>query len=152
LRIPVQGLSSLTPPLASVRQHEMVHSFVHQITGGRCPTWLNEGLAQAESGEDLSRSGPALARLYAASQQAPLARLETGFMGLDSSRASLAYAESLAAVELIRSQYGDYQLPELLKSLGEGKTMEEALRQVLRMNYLDLEAELSSFLASRYGR
>ncbi|OFW10586.1 MAG: hypothetical protein A3G20_06705 [Acidobacteria bacterium RIFCSPLOWO2_12_FULL_59_11] len=152
LRIPVQGLSSMTPQLAEVLKHEMVHSFVHQITGGRCPTWLNEGLAQRESGEDLSRSGPALARLYAVSQQIPLASLEEGFMGLDSSRASLAYAESLAAVEVIRSQYGDYELPKLLKYLGEGKMMEEALRQVLRMSYADLEAELASFLASRYGR
>ncbi|MBI1955036.1 MAG: hypothetical protein HYS38_01435 [Acidobacteria bacterium] len=152
LRIPVQGLSSMTPELAVVLQHEMVHSFVHQITGGRCPTWLNEGLAQAESGEDLSRSGPALARLYAASQQIPLARLEGSFMELDSSRVSLAYAESLAAVEVIRNQYGAYQLTELLKSLSEGKMMEEALQQVLRMRYADLEAALSSFLASRYGR
>lgn len=152
LRIPVQGLSSMTPELAGVLKHEMVHSFVHQMTGGRCPTWLNEGLAQRESGENLSRPGPALARLYAASQQIPLARLEGGFMELDSSRASLAYAESLAAVEVIRSQYGAYQLTELLKSLSEGKMMEEALRQVLRMSYADLEAELASSLASRYGR
>jgi len=26
--------------------HEMVHFFVHRTIGARCPTWLNEGLAQ----------------------------------------------------------------------------------------------------------
>ncbi|MBI4459750.1 MAG: hypothetical protein HY648_06800 [Acidobacteria bacterium] len=151
LRIPVQGLTSMTPQLAGVLKHEMVHSFVYQMTGGRCPVWLNEGLAQIEGGDSLARSGPILARLYAASQQVPLALLESGFMGLDASRASLAYAESLAAVELIRSRYGAYQLPELLKMLGEGKTVEEALWRVLRVRYADLERELSGFLTSRYG-
>ena len=30
--------------------HELTHYFVHRASGGRCPTWLNEGLAQWFSG------------------------------------------------------------------------------------------------------
>jgi hypothetical protein len=30
--------------------------------------------------------------------------------------------------------------------------MEEALREVLRMSYADLEADLARFLATRFGR
>ena len=44
LRIPVQGLDSVTSDLARVLKHELAHSFINQLTGGRCPQWLNEGL------------------------------------------------------------------------------------------------------------
>jgi len=152
IRVPVQGLTSMTPGLERALKHEMVHSFVHRLAERRCPTWLNEGLAQLESGEDIARYGPALARLYAQSRQVPLRELEGSFMRFDSSRAGLAYAESLAAVEVLRDRYGAFQLPELLRALGRGRTMEEALREVLRINYDDLEADLSRFLATRFGR
>ena len=152
IRVPVQGLTSMTPGLERALKHEMVHSFVHRLAERRCPTWLNEGLAQLESGEDIARYGPALARLYAQSRQVPLRELEGSFMRFDSSRAGLAYAESLAAVEVLRERYGAFQLPELLRALGRGRTMEEALREVLRINYEDLEADLARSLATRFGR
>ena len=152
IRIPVRGLTSMTPGLARILKHEMVHSFVHRLAERRCPTWLNEGLAQLESGESVAQSGPALARLYAQSRQIPLAQLEGSFQNFDSSRAALAYAESLAAVEMLRDRYGAYQLPEFLKSLGRGRTMAESLREVLRMSYEDLETELAQYLATRFGR
>ena len=152
IRIPVRGLTSMTPGLARVLKHEMVHSFVHRLAERRCPTWLNEGLAQLESGEGVAQFGTALARLYVQSRQVPLAQLEGSFQQFDSSHAALAYAESLAAAEMLRDHYGAYQLPELLKSLGRGRTMPEALREVLRMSYEDLETELAQYLATRFGR
>ena len=152
IRVPVQGLSSMTGELARVLKHEMVHSFVYRQTLGRCPTWFNEGLAQVESGESLSRYGPALARLYGESRKVPLAQLEGSFMQFDSSLVAVAYAESQAAVAMIRDQYESYQLPQLLKVLGEGRTMAEALQRVLRMDYEELDMELGSYLTRRYGR
>jgi tetratricopeptide (TPR) repeat protein len=152
VRVPVQGLTSMTPGLAQVLKHEMVHSFVHRIAEGRCPTWFNEGLAQMESGDDLGQYGPALAKLYSESRQVPIVKLEGSFQGLTSSGAALAYAESHAAVEMLRDRHGAYQLPGLLRSLGSGRTMEQALREVLRMSYQDLETELAQYLARRFGR
>ena len=152
VRVPVQGLSSMTPGLEQVLKHEMVHSFVHRIAEGRCPTWFNEGLAQMESGEDIGQYGPALLKLYSESRQVPIARLEGSFQGLTASGAGLAYAESHAAVEMLRDRYGAYQMSGLLRSLGSGRTMEQALREVLRMTYEDLETELTQYLAQRFGR
>ena len=152
IRVPVAGLSSVTGELASVLKHEMVHSFVYRQVQGRCPTWLHEGLAQMESGDRLSRTGPALAKIYSESRHIPLAELEGSFMGFDSSRAGLAYAESLAAVAMIRDQYGAYQLPYLLKLLGQGSSMAAAIRSALRTDYTDMDAELGSYLNRRYRR
>ena len=151
VRVPVQGLSSMTAGLEQVLKHEMVHSFVHRIAEGRCPTWFNEGLAQMESGEDLGQYGAALAKLYNQSRQVPIVRLEGSFQGLTSSGAAVAYAESHAAVEMLRDRYGAYELPGLLRALGSGRTMEQALREALRMTYEDLETELAQYLARRFG-
>src|SRR5579863_2101857 len=46
LRIPISGLTSLTPELARVLKHELAHSFINQLSAGRCPPWLHEGIAQ----------------------------------------------------------------------------------------------------------
>ena len=50
IRIPVQGLSSVTGEMSHILKHELTHSFITQKTHGRCPTWLQEGLAQLWKG------------------------------------------------------------------------------------------------------
>ena len=152
IRVPVQGLSSLTSDLAQILKHELTHSFIFQITEGRCPQWFNEGVAQLEAGEPLDEFGPMLAQRFAASRQIPLAELEGSFGRFDASLAFQAYGESLAAVQLIHDQYGDYQIAEILRALRSGRNMSEALRSILRMSYSDLDAELAAFLARRYGK
>ena len=32
--------------LSRILKHELTHSFLYQKTQGRCPTWLQEGVAQ----------------------------------------------------------------------------------------------------------
>jgi tetratricopeptide (TPR) repeat protein len=66
LRIPVSGVTSVTPELARVLKHELTHSFVAQITGSRCPTWLNEGVAQMEEGSSTAGNGHILAQMFSA--------------------------------------------------------------------------------------
>ena len=60
IRVPVQGLTSMTPELSRVLKHELTHSFVGQKTRGRAPTWIQEGLAQwmegKRSGDNADRS------------------------------------------------------------------------------------------------
>ena len=50
MRIPVQGLDTVTPELARVLKHELTHSFIGQKTHNRAPTWLQEGVAQYMEG------------------------------------------------------------------------------------------------------
>ncbi|MBI3934352.1 MAG: hypothetical protein HY316_06640 [Acidobacteria bacterium] len=152
IRVPVQGLTSLTAELATVLKHELTHSFVFQIAEGRCPTWFNEGVAQLQAAESLDEFGQVLAERFAASRQIPLAELEGSFGRLNTSQAFQAYGESLAAVQMISDQYGEYQLPYLLRALRGGQNMSQALRSVLRMSYEDLDAEMAAYLARHYGK
>ncbi|MBI2817088.1 MAG: hypothetical protein HYX72_09130 [Acidobacteria bacterium] len=146
VRVPVQGLSSMTTELSRVLKHEMVHSFVHRQVQGRCPTWFNEGLAQVESGEDPAVPPATLAKLYASSRHIPLERLESSFMQFDSITAAVAYAESQAAVAMIRDKEGAYQLTEMLKSLAAGRSMTETLRRLFRTSYEEMDENVGAYL------
>lgn len=147
MRIPVQDLTSVTPQLESVLRHEMAHSFVHSATHGRCPTWLNEGIAQMEEPRSSSTFAAPLARLYHDGRQAPLRYLEGSFMRFTPAQAQLAYAESLAATEYLRANYGMRRLRRMLELLNEGEAPEEALNHAVQANYAGFETGLGTYLA-----
>jgi tetratricopeptide (TPR) repeat protein len=151
IRIPISGVTTVTPELASVLRHELTHSFVAQITHNRAPVWLNEGVAQLEQGSSTGAIGPRLAALYVSGRQIPLNQLEGGFQDYSSAEASVAYAESLAAVEYIRSTYGLSDLARLLQRLGEGQSVESALRSTVHAGYAELETEITNYLKKNYG-
>ena len=151
IRIPISGVKAVTPEMASVLRHELTHSFVAQITHGRAPGWLNEGIAELEQGMSTGAFGPRLASLYASGRQVPLNQLEGEFQGYSSAEASVAYAESLAAVEYIRATYGMSDLARLLQRLGEGQSVESALRSTVHAGYAELETEITSYLKKNYG-
>jgi len=151
IRIPISGVKAVTPEMASVLRHELTHSFVAQITHSRAPGWLNEGIAELEQGLTTGAFGPRLAALYASGRQVPLNQLEGEFQGYSSAEASVAYAESLAAVEYIRATYGMSDLARLLQRLGEGQSVESALRSTVHAGYAELETEITSYLKKNYG-
>ena len=151
IRIPISGIKAVTPEMASVLRHELTHSFVAQITHNRAPVWLNEGVAQLEQGSTTGAIGPRLAALYGSGRQIPLNQLEGGFNDYSSAEASVAYAESLAAVEYIRATYGLSDLARLLQRLGEGQSVESALRSTVHGGYAELETEITNYLRKNYG-
>lgn len=153
LRIPVQGLTEVTPELRRVLRHELTHSFINQIAGGRCPQWLNEGIAQLlEPRTTGATRGPRLAQLYSMGQQIPLNSLEVSFMNFSPFEAVLAYDESLAAAEYIRDTYGTSELETILRKLGDGNSTESALRATIREGYAGLEESVGRFLKTKYAR
>jgi tetratricopeptide (TPR) repeat protein len=151
LRIPISGISSMTSDLARVLKHELAHSFISQMSGNRCPTWLHEGIAQAEEGKSLAGSGRLLAQLFRDSNEIPLNVLEGSFMQFSGSQASLAYAESLGAVEYIRDTYGMSDVPRILERLAQGSSTETALRSSIHADYKQLRDEMSRWLKDKYG-
>ena len=152
LRIPVQGLTEVTPELRRVLRHELTHSFINQVAGGRCPQWLNEGIAQLMEPRTVgSTRGPRLARLYATGQEIPLNSLEVSFLTFSPFEAVLAYDESLAAAEYIRDTYGVSELESILRRIGDGNSPESALRMTLHTDYRGMEESIAQFLKTKYG-
>lgn len=152
LRVPISGLTAMTPDLNRVLRHELTHSFIAQITHGNVPTWLNEGIAQLEEPASVSRVGARLTAVYASGSQIPLNQLEHSFMGYSTPEAIVAYAEALAAVECIRSKYSIGDLSRILQRLGDGESIESALRNTIHSGYAQFEGELAEYLKHNYGQ
>ncbi|MBI1983689.1 MAG: hypothetical protein HYS61_05785 [Acidobacteria bacterium] len=151
IRVPVSGLSSVTLELARVLKHELTHSFVRQITMGRCPTWFNEGLAQLEEGATTAGLGTQLARAMAEGRLPPFASLEASFIELPSDQVALAYAKSLAGLEFLRETYGPGEIPRLLKSISANPDFNSLLQDRLRLSYPAFEQEVARYIVKRYG-
>lgn len=151
LRIPISGLTAVSPELARVLKHELAHAFIAKLAAGRCPPWLNEGIAQFLEPKNLAGDGRQLAVLYKAQQQIPFNVLEGSFMRLSGSTAYIAYAESLAAVTYISDSYGLSEIPRILERLSQGSSTEAALRGIVHSDYGQFELELGRYLADKYG-
>lgn len=151
LRIPVNGLSSVTPELARVLKHELAHSFINRLSRGRCPNWLHEGIAQLLEPKSLAGSGRRLAQLFHAQRALPFNSLEGSFLQFSPVEALLAYDQSLAAVQYIEATYGMGDLQRILQRIGDGTTPEMALRTTIHADYGLLETDVGKFLSSKYG-
>ena len=153
IRIPVQGLVSVTPELARVLRHELTHSLIAGKTRGRCPVWLQEGVAQWMDG---SRVGPAtaasLASLYDRHQDPSLASLEGSWMNLPNDFVGTAYAWALAVVESLVRAGGPGDIERLLDRMASEATPEAAVRSAVRLDYSALNRLTVEYLRSNYSR
>src|SRR5580700_3728433 len=146
MRIPVQGLTSVTPELARVLKHELTHSFIGQKTHNRAPTWLQEGVAQYMEGRRTTGSAGSLLNVGSQGGLPALASLEGSWMGLSGGSASVAYAWSLAAVESIIQSGSIVDISRLLDAIAASPDTEQALRDTLHDDYSDLQQQAIVFL------
>ncbi len=147
--VPVDGLTSVTPELSSVLKHEMTHSFVRLRSRGRCPAWLNEGLAQLEQGRSSARAARTLLEIAKSGKLLALAGLEEPFARLDPAEVPAAYAASLAAAEALRDRYGLFDLGRVLDRLAGGASTDAALHAALGLSYSELQELLLKHLEER---
>jgi tetratricopeptide (TPR) repeat protein len=154
IRVPIQGLTSVTDELSQVLVHELTHSFVRQKTLGRCPTWLNEGLAQYMEGRRSEQSAQQLVAMYQAGEghYIPLHHLEGGWTRMPAPVAAFAYAWGLAATETIIANSGMYGLERFFDHLANESSVEPALRESLQTTYPDLERNTVEYLRTTYPR
>jgi len=150
IRVPVEGLTSMTDELARVLKHELTHSFVGQETGGRCPVWLQEGIAQYMEGKRSHNAAGALSSAYQQHMEFSLASYETSWMNLPRDTALMAYAWSLAVVEAMVDVDGMDKIEQILQRLSEGAATQDAIRAVLHEDYPELMQSTVQFLRKAY--
>lgn len=120
--------------------HEYTHALVHRLSLGRAPTWLNEGLAQHEEGEDDSRYAQSLREFARKGRKTfSLRGLEGSFMGLNAAEAQSAYILSLSATSYIIREFGVSAVKRILEALASGQNMDSAVSSSIYISYDDLD-------------
>ena len=151
IRIPIGGLTEKSRTLERVVTHEYTHAVIHQMTGARCPTWLNEGLAQYFEGEPEDGIAGNAGLILKTRDFISLKKLEGSFLNLDAKAAAMAYTESYTVVDHIIKAHGIYAVQKLLSDLSGGADVESALRSAVGADYNGLEEDWLKYLAQNYS-
>jgi hypothetical protein len=117
------------PPhsLACLVAHETCHLLMARLTGGRCPRWLDEGLAIHFSQELPPRYASLLDRAIAEDRHLPLDLLAGPFDVLeDPDLIDLAYSQAASVAGFLMGEPGPERLGGLLQKMAEGSA-DEAL-------------------------
>ena len=126
IRLPVGGLTEVTPQVRSILFHEYTHVVVRELTRGNCPVWLNEGLAEIEGRREFSPPLTALQQASKGKGLLPFSTLAGSFASLQGKSVDLAYQQSYSLASYLVTTYGWHTMKELLAALGEGLTFEAA--------------------------
>ncbi len=139
IRLPIGGIERETQALRMNLFHEYTHAAVRAITP-RCPTWLNEGLAQYFEGRQIDpRQQENFKQLAQAGKLTSLTNLEGSFMGLSSSQAQSAYLISLSSVRYMIDTFGLYRVKGVLEELARGADTNTALGRGIMLSYEEFE-------------
>jgi hypothetical protein len=112
------------------------------------PRWLNEGLAVYLSQGYQASDRAAVARAVSAGTLMPLSALVSEFP-TTADRFSLAYSESVAAVDYLVGKHGEADLVSLVRSYAKGVTDDEAFRAALNEDSAAFDAAWRSSLNAR---
>jgi len=139
IRLPIGGIEQETPALRRILFHEYTHAVVSAITP-RCPTWLNEGLAQYFEGSQIdSQQQEMLKKLVLAGKIPSLTNLESSFIGLGGGQAQLAYLFSLSSVRYMIDSFGMYRIKDVLVELAKGADTGKAISNGIMISYEEFE-------------
>src|SRR5882762_126621 len=150
LRVPVQGLSEMTPELSRVLKHELTHSFIQQKTLSHAPTWMQEGLAQWMEGQRSGTNAAVLVKRYQSDPASSLKHYQGEWMKMSSEDVDEAYAWALANIEYMVQSGGMGDVGRILDRLAAGELGQDAVKDVRRSDLAELNRETVEYLRRTY--
>ena len=152
IRIPMPAnpddLGKLKPTLF----HEYTHALTHDLTRGRCPRWLNEGLAEFEESKVQPPSLDMLKMAARMKRLIPLSGLDAALKGEDHGRAMLAYQQAYSMVKLLQEKHGLDSLTRVFEQLEHGLAFDVAFEREFEIDLAQFEFEWTDWLSCLSGR
>ncbi len=147
IRVPLPN-GQLDP--ATVKQilfHEYTHALIHDLAAGKCPTWLNEGLAEYEGRKHLSAPLVQLAQAVHSDHLIPWDALSDHFSAsLSVAEVTLAYQQSFSLAAYLVERYGFWRIRNVLKAIAQGHPWETVLAEQFHTKLARLERDWRSWL------
>ncbi len=140
IRIPLPGATLNQDIVRQILFHEYTHAVVQELTRGRCPQWLNEGLAEYQGRTQAPGSLRFVRRAHQAGRLVPWQDLSSYFsVNLPMETVGLAYEQAHSIVSYLVDKYGFWRMRRLLKTLNEGQLFEAAFQAEYRLPIAKLE-------------
>ena len=130
--------------LYAVLRHEWTHLLIDLLADGRCPSWLDEGLAQFIARPLMNSEKVRLQQASRDGSLLPLHLLQKPFQYLPEKQRLLAYLQSCATTKYLIQQFSFAALRVVLKRLGDGKSTDTAFQEVFRKTEQEIVAAAST--------
>jgi len=145
IRLPIDSDGMDETELQRILWHEYTHALVRDLAKDRCPLWLNEGIAVVQEARIRSID---TSQAQAAFRLGTLPTLERLWSEghLEESRMPLYYQTAYLAVQYLVTRWGWRTLGRMLRELGEGASISEAVRSQYRRDLSSLEREWKGWL------
>jgi tetratricopeptide (TPR) repeat protein len=127
IHVPIDSGSPLGEATFGLLRHELAHAYLHRLSRGRAPAWLQEGLAQYVEGRRTDRRE--LQRIGARPGGFLESSTDAFHQRTDRDHARRAYALALSFVEFLARRGGPESAVCLAYSLGAGKTIDAACEE-----------------------
>ncbi len=140
IRLPLIGADYTPDHIRGIVWHEYTHLLVEDLSKGRAPAWLNEGLAYYEGFRYMKKN---MGLLKAAVNKNRLIPLDGIDPVLQSSGGQnqywLACEESYTIGAYMMKRYNKYTIREILKDIGEGETFEQVMKRKFNVSMKEFE-------------
>ena len=145
IRLPVEPNRMTARHLERILWHEYSHALIHDLAKGKCPLWLNEGIATLQE-DRVKPVDVGLARK--ALREGTMPTLENLWEGSYSQTQHLPlyYQTSFLLAQYLVKRWNWRELVRLLERLGEGVPFPEALQAQYRTDSDVLEQEWKAWM------
>jgi hypothetical protein len=132
--------------IRSIR-HEYTHAVIHALSAGKCPGWLDEGLAEWAEGQANPNQERTLMSWLRVNPPVKLKLLQGGFTELEPEMAAAAYAQSLFAAERMIEVFGFRSIRTFFDTMRAGSKPDAAFKDAFKMSENSFEAQLGRDLS-----
>ncbi len=145
IRLPLKPGALSGGQLQAILWHEYTHAVVHDLSLGRCPMWLNEGIAVSQESR-VKNVDVRLVRQALEQGKLPAWDLLWSQTGYDPTTMALYYQVSFMIAQYLVRRWNWREMAQLLERLGQGIPMRDALRAQYRTDPAAIEMEWRSWL------
>jgi len=133
--------------------HEYTHALIHDLSQGKCPKWLDEGIAEYEGRTQAPAPLTQLIEAHGRNGLIAWADLSEQFsQALPATDVALAYQQSYSIVQYLVERYGMWRIRRLVNAFSSGGAWDETLKAEYRLKPASLETAWRTWLPEWLSR